>query len=142
MSLMKRMGKEAAPGFSHRSSFILNRTVENYSIEGKLHNYLVELMKGLKEEDHDYSAMIEQHAEAFFREETPLLTFEEKHGILERVKYELIGFGPITPLLSDYTITEVMVNGPTDVYIERKGKIEKTGNLFTDGANRKVKACH
>ncbi|RDU34670.1 CpaF family protein [Neobacillus piezotolerans] len=43
-----------------------------------------------------------------------------------------MGFGPITPLLSDPTVTEVMVNGPRDIYVERKGKIVKTSVHFKD----------
>src|SRR4029077_15178142 len=40
------------------------------------------------------------------------------------------GFGPIEPLLLDTTITEVMVNGPSHVYIERNGKIERVDVVF------------
>jgi pilus assembly protein CpaF len=45
---------------------------------------------------------------------------------------EIFGFGPITKLLHDPTITEVMVNGPDNIYIEREGKIEKTDTVFRD----------
>ncbi|RWZ58215.1 CpaF family protein [Halobacillus fulvus] len=135
MSLLKRMGKEelASPGFSHKSTFHLNKLVESDTVEGKLHNYLVESMKSIKEDDvADYAKLIEEKADAFFEEEKLTISYEDKKYILEHVKHELIGFGPITPLLSDYTITEVMVNGPDEVYVERKGKIEKTIVHFKD----------
>ena len=45
---------------------------------------------------------------------------------------ELIGYGPISPLLNDPTITEVMVNGPTRVFIERKGRLKETKIRFFD----------
>jgi len=45
---------------------------------------------------------------------------------------ELVGYGPISPLLNDSTITEVMVNGPTKVFIERKGKLTETKIRFSD----------
>ena len=45
---------------------------------------------------------------------------------------ELLGFGPIQPLLDDPDITEVMVNGPQKVYIERKGKLTRTNITFED----------
>jgi pilus assembly protein CpaF len=48
------------------------------------------------------------------------------------VLYELRGYGPIQPLLDDATITEVMVNGAADVYVERYGKIVKTDVCFQD----------
>jgi pilus assembly protein CpaF len=48
---------------------------------------------------------------------------------------ELLGYGPIQSLLDDPTISEVMVNGPKQVYIERKGKIIKTGVTFENDAH-------
>jgi pilus assembly protein CpaF len=43
---------------------------------------------------------------------------------------DMLGFGPIQSLLEDDDVTEIMVNGPTKVYVERKGKLEKTGIIF------------
>lgn len=57
---------------------------------------------------------------------------QEKQRIAAEIVDEAIGFGPITPLLQDPTITEVMVNGPHQVYIEREGKLEKTDICFRD----------
>lgn len=51
-------------------------------------------------------------------------------ALLRSVLNEVIGYGPIEPLLADQEITEVMVNGPKFVYIERKGRIEKSGIEF------------
>jgi len=48
---------------------------------------------------------------------------------------ELLGYGPIQPLLDDPEVSEVMVNGPSKVYIERKGKLVKTNVLFDDDAH-------
>ena len=55
---------------------------------------------------------------------------------LERqVLNEIIGFGPIEPLLDDPTVTEVMVNGPDHVYIEQKGRVTETNIHFDDEAH-------
>jgi pilus assembly protein CpaF len=43
---------------------------------------------------------------------------------------EITGFGPLEPLLNDPTITEVMVNGPEHIYIERAGKISRVDSFF------------
>ena len=43
---------------------------------------------------------------------------------------EITGFGPLEPLLNDETITEVMVNGPEHIYIERAGKIQRVDAVF------------
>jgi len=48
---------------------------------------------------------------------------------------ELVGYGPIQPLLDDDTITEVMVNGPSNVYIERQGRIYEALARFHDDAH-------
>jgi pilus assembly protein CpaF len=58
------------------------------------------------------------------------LTRDEKSRITGELVAEVDGFGPIEPLLQDETITEVMVNGPNQVYIERAGRLELTGVTF------------
>jgi pilus assembly protein CpaF len=55
---------------------------------------------------------------------------DERARLVEQMVAEVHGFGPIEPLLQDDTITEVMVNGPNQVYVERKGKIELTRVMF------------
>jgi len=55
---------------------------------------------------------------------------EERQKLVEEVIHEISGFGPIEPYLADPTITEVMVNGPRQIYIERKGKISKVDVHF------------
>ncbi len=57
---------------------------------------------------------------------------KEKDRLLHLVVAEILGYGPIQPLLDDPDITEVMVNGPTHVYVERKGKIIRTPIHFSN----------
>lgn len=56
----------------------------------------------------------------------------EKQRIVAELVQEALGFGPITPFLEDAEVTEVMVNGPRQVYIERHGKLELTEVTFRD----------
>jgi pilus assembly protein CpaF len=50
--------------------------------------------------------------------------------MLEQITDEIIGLGPLEPLLRDETVTEIMVNGPRQVYIERNGRLELTNVVF------------
>jgi pilus assembly protein CpaF len=64
------------------------------------------------------------------REQSFAITREERNRLVDDLVDEVIGFGPIEPFLRDPTITEVMVNGPSQIYIERAGKIEKAESTF------------
>src|SRR6187399_1669577 len=63
-------------------------------------------------------------------EEGLALTRAERVRMLEQITDEIIGLGPLEPLLRDESISEVMVNGPRQVYIERSGKLELTNVVF------------
>jgi pilus assembly protein CpaF len=54
----------------------------------------------------------------------------ERSRLVDEMVNDVTGFGPLEPLLKDETITEVMVNGPSHVYIERSGKIQRIDNVF------------
>jgi len=58
-----------------------------------------------------------------------------KAQIFHDIHDDLLGYGPIQPLLDDPSITEVMVNGPKLIYVERKGKLVKTNVTFDDDAH-------
>src|SRR5450830_1552969 len=58
------------------------------------------------------------------------LTRAERVRMLEQITDEIIGLGPLEPLLRDESITEIMVNGPRQVYVERSGKLELTNVVF------------
>jgi pilus assembly protein CpaF len=58
------------------------------------------------------------------------VTRDERLRLVDEMADDVTGFGPLEPLLHDDTITEVMVNGPTHVYIERAGKIERVDSSF------------
>jgi pilus assembly protein CpaF len=62
--------------------------------------------------------------------EGPVLTTVERGRLIRRVIDEAIGLGVLEPLLADPTITEVMVNGPDEVFIERDGRLERVDASF------------
>src|SRR3954454_18016926 len=66
--------------------------------------------------------------------EGPVLSTVERTRLIRRVIDEAIGLGVLEPLLSDPTITEIMVNGPNEVFVERDGQIARVEMSFGDEA--------
>jgi pilus assembly protein CpaF len=60
------------------------------------------------------------------------LNFAEQRELVESLIADMLGLGPLEPLMGDETITDIMVNGPRQVYIERKGKLELADVHFRD----------
>ena len=69
--------------------------------------------------------------ELLTREKTPLTQTEREQLVLE-ILDEVFGLGPLQPLLADPTISDILVNGPFEAYIERRGRLEKVNVMFTD----------
>lgn len=64
--------------------------------------------------------------------ENPLLNRMERERLIDEVLDETFGFGPLEMLLKDPTVSDILVNGPHKIYVERRGKLEKTDVKFRD----------
>ena len=73
---------------------------------------------------------IQELFEQVLAEENIVLSRPERQRLFEQITAEIIGFGPLQPLLDDDTITEVMVNGAKNIYVERGGKISRAPVSF------------
>jgi len=73
---------------------------------------------------------IEEMYDTILAQESIILSRSERQRLFEQIVAEILGYGPIEPLLADETITEIMVNGAKNVYLERKGKIERVNASF------------
>ena len=62
--------------------------------------------------------------------EDTLLNRAERERLIEEVLDETFGLGPLELLLKDHTISDILINGPRNVYVERRGKLEKTPVTF------------
>jgi pilus assembly protein CpaF len=78
----------------------------------------------------DVRRTIQDLFEQILAEENIVLSRPERARLFEQIAAEILGFGPLQPLLEDDTITEIMVNGPKNVYVERKGKIHRVPVTF------------
>lgn len=75
---------------------------------------------------------IQEMFEAMLAEESIVLTRNEKRRLFEAIVAEILGYGPLEQFLNMDGITEIMVNGPKNVYIERSGKIQRVNVTFED----------
>lgn len=73
---------------------------------------------------------VRQVAESYLEKQNRFFTKADREEIIRQVMDEVIGYGPITPLLKDETVSEVMVNGPYQIFVERRGKLELTPVTF------------
>ncbi len=75
-------------------------------------------------------SVIEEMFSTVLAEENAVLSRTERNVLLEQIVAEIMGLGPLEPLLQDETLTEIMVNGAESIYVEREGKISKTSYRF------------
>ena len=68
-------------------------------------------------------------------QENTLLNFNERQRLISEVLDETFGLGPLEVLLSDQTLSDILINGPKQVYVERRGRLEITDVEFRDNAH-------
>jgi len=73
---------------------------------------------------------IQEMFETMLQEEQIVLTRNERRKLFEQIVAEILGYGPLEQFLTTEGITEIMVNGPKDIYIERNGKIHRVNARF------------
>ena len=145
MSLSHRLQKSMENGDGQRSLLDPEPEETNGStgpvdplapLKIKIHQSLLQAL-GSKLYDIDLSEteldsrVREKLMQVLARDATPLSAHDRSRVIAEIVD-DILGFGPIEPFLRDPTVTEVMVNGASNVYVEREGKLQLTGARFID----------
>lgn len=78
---------------------------------------------------------VRELADEVYRERRCRLTDDDRIRMMDGLIDEVFGLGPIEPLLHDPTISDILVNGPTEVFVERNGRLEQTGIVFADNAH-------
>lgn len=115
---------------------VMKRSQEFWDLETELHNYLLEELKKYPGQNSEQQKVkINELGEVFFEQEGVRLTFEEKKEVMHYVKDELLAYGPITPLLENPLISEVMVNSYDEVYYEKNGKVYRSSVNFIDNSH-------
>jgi len=76
-------------------------------------------------------ARLERVLSSIMARQGPMITLRERNALVRQLVDEALGLGILEPLLDDETVTEIMVNGPDDIYVERAGRIERVRLKFT-----------
>jgi len=136
MSLYKRLHEQqgSAPAGSGLGASRRDPVLDE--LRQRIHHTLIDELgpilndKRLGEEDLR-RRVHEQLTAALAQERTPL-TASDKAQLIQDVADDILGYGPIDRLLKEEAVTEVMVNGPDSVYVERSGRLEKDIASFVD----------
>jgi pilus assembly protein CpaF len=83
-------------------------------------------------QDSQARAQIKEVCHRVMSEKSAPLNVEQRQHIVQRIEDEILGLGPLEPLLQDSTISDILVNGPKQVYVERGGKLYETEVVFND----------
>ena len=105
------------------------------SLKSKIHKRVVDELGAAEISQRQLEEAVTRIADYTMDEEPIPVPRFERGRIISEVVDEVLGFGPIQPLLKDESVTEVMVNGPNQVYVERKGKLILTDVRFRDDAH-------
>ncbi len=91
---------------------------------------LSELDPSMDTRSPEVRSTIEELFTTILNEESIVLSRNEKSKLFDQIIAEILGFGPLESLLADDTITEIMVNGPRNIYIEQKGRLSRSNVTF------------
>jgi pilus assembly protein CpaF len=111
--------------------------VEQLKLE--LHRRLIERLDlEALERISDESVIVQQIRQAvgeLLRGEPTPLSHAEREEVVDQIVYEVIGLGPIEPLFRDRAVTDILVNGPKEIYVEKQGRLSRALTSFRDDAH-------
>lgn len=82
--------------------------------------------------DQKARAEIRQTANHLLAEESAPLSLRARQRVIKAIEDEVLGLGPLEPLLADRSVSDILVNGYDTIYVERAGKLERTNASFSD----------
>ncbi len=146
MSLLKRIeNNQEQPAVQNRGSKLQELRVKRASPSPGSRDAFVDLKNRIQQkliaeldpsidisQTSEVRSTIQEMFETMLVEEQIVLSRNEKRVLFEQIVAEILGFGPLEKYLSVDGITEIMVNGPRQVYIERDGKLQRVNALFED----------
>lgn len=132
MSLLQRLEKQKEDTNVGGSPFTKSLKTDPWqTLKNKIHNNVIRSLEKLPAGEVT-SEMLLPFLQKELNESQETIPRTERERIMQEITDEILGFGPITSLLQDESVSEIMVNGPYQVYVERKGKLELTPITFAD----------
>jgi len=106
-------------------------------LKSKIHRKLVEQldMARMTGDDETVRQQVREVVEHLCEQENTLLNFNERQRLINEVLDETFGLGPLEVLLADPTISDILINGPRQIFVERKGRLSLTDVRFRDDAH-------
>ncbi|HEV7797217.1 MAG TPA: CpaF family protein [Pyrinomonadaceae bacterium] len=137
MALRERLIRETAglPGNGSGNGSDANGQHSFQEMKSRLHRALInrmDLTKLAALSQEQVHAEVSRLAENVLAQEAMPLSTAERDRLVNDVQHELFGLGPLEPLLSDPTISDILVNSHSTIYVERRGKLEVTSVAFKD----------
>jgi pilus assembly protein CpaF len=135
---LSRLNSISKHGTATSSPSIVGGGAGNKSFEDlkrHIHGKLVEKLDFTRVKDLASDALrkdIRRVIEHLCDTENPLLNRMERERLIDEILDETLGFGPLEALLKDPTISDIMINGPFNIFVERRGRIEKSDVKFRD----------
>src|SRR5262250_2135479 len=109
-----------------------------YELKTRIHRQLIERLDLAKLELLPLETVQQQIRriveDMLVADDTPL-SRQEREQIVVEVEHETFGLGPLEPLMQDPTVSDILVNGPKTVYVERRGRLERTHVIFRDNTH-------
>lgn len=138
MSILKERLFEQQNGSAARAAAGMRASNELQDLKARVHRILINKLDLTKLEKADPNVVqndVKKVIERILDEENAPLSGLEREQVQTDVLNELFGLGPLEPLLADRTISDILVNGHANVYIERRGKLERVEMTFRDDAH-------
>ncbi|MBQ5585599.1 MAG: CpaF family protein [Selenomonadaceae bacterium] len=146
MTLLEKLGRGNQPNVQVQIfATISSETVDNdyQTIKQSVHKIIVEQMtpteqmvlSAVQQDAAEVEQVIGSYVDKVLEDNPFAVPVSERGRIVSDLRDEMLGLGPIESLLKDPSITEIMVNGPKKVFIERMGKLQLSGVQFHDDAH-------
>jgi pilus assembly protein CpaF len=91
---------------------------------------LSELDPSMNANSPEFRSTVEELFTTILAEENIVMSRSERNALFDAIIAEILGFGPLEPLLADGSISEIMVNGPKNIYVEQKGNLTRAPVTF------------